>query len=889
MTIENSNKLALTTDQKRILYTCQYILTMTDIQEEKVQNNLEKKKKWLYEWRMSIEQSLIESKDNNNLQNDCGIFINSNSKLEKKIYHLKNDPEMKLPLYLIATEIILFRPYFSLGPEDTNNLYKNLKISAQGKIREKLKYILGLFNIDEEYIDEVGKTEKRAIRGITGYWEKVVCLGIGVVFVIATITGGLSTSSIFAWFINNGFSDFATLVGSTIGDLTLITWIFIFFGFGAGIGIGISIVQLFRYSLNDILVNFVKFEIVVREVLLYARKDIHFAQGLVDEQQKVICSLKQKLENLKKNKYENKEKIIILKETIVYLKKIVKRSNGFLKGNGWLYRNWQVREKFANKKRMEIIAAIDFATTDLNKIQQCVNAESFKVNTANSKQRLWAKYKSVFLKGGIEGGIMGAATTPMTIRDIYNTCDNHEEVLNVLEYRFPREMGDASPLQWFGKVKDLFHGGKSSVGTYVSNYASQAGENAVVEDFKGQGINAELFPSRTHKGTDVHEYHDDGTYTDYSVKSTESVSYLNKSISKDPETNHYVVNEELYSKLENSGKLQEYQEQGIEIQDGGFSNIDNREIANNTLEDINDADDLTDDVPFVAGTLFGYKIVKNARQVWAGKQSGCEFTVNTIVDGVRISIGGFSTVICAQVGASVGTLFGPGVGTIIGGGIGAVVGMGLSSAVFQWLKERWKWGNIIDAIDYFGNKYREMFTNRMRMNIKNNILDQNIIIEKISSEETLLNKFKDQLDPYKEDKVTLPAILCYLHYNDLKILLCKIEKSVYIAEGEIYKLCKMVAKNAYKDVSKEERKEGEKRLLGEIIAANSDILLQDEMDNNEENMIAKYKNQIARSPNHPYRFSCDSKDILKGLFIKAMIEYPVDEKLIEEQIFAIDK
>ncbi|MCF6153495.1 MAG: hypothetical protein E3K38_14675 [Candidatus Kuenenia stuttgartiensis] len=102
MTIENSNKLALTTDQKRILYTCQYILTMTDIQEEKVQNNLEKKKKWLYEWRMSIEQSLIESKDNNNLQNDCGIFINSNSKLEKKIYHLKNDPEMKLPLYLIA-------------------------------------------------------------------------------------------------------------------------------------------------------------------------------------------------------------------------------------------------------------------------------------------------------------------------------------------------------------------------------------------------------------------------------------------------------------------------------------------------------------------------------------------------------------------------------------------------------------------------------------------------------------------------------------------------------------------------------------------------------------------------------------------------------------------
>lgn len=596
MTIENSNKLALTTDQKRILYTCQYILTMTDIQEEKVQDNLEKKKEWLYEWRTSIEHSLknhlIESKDNSNLQNS--IFINSNSELEEKIYHLKNDPEMKLPLYLVAMEIILFRPYFSLGLEDTNNLYKDLEISAHGKIREKLKYILGLFNIDEEYINEVGNTEKRSIRDITGYGEKVFCLGMGVAFVLAVIIGGLFNSPILAWFINNGLSDFATLVGSTIGGITLINWFFIFFGLGVGAVIGISIVKLFRSSVNDALVNIVKFEVVVREVLLYARKDIHFAQGLVDEQQKVICSLKQKLKELKKNKYENKDKIIILKETIVYLKKIVKRSNGFLKGNGWLYRNWQVREKFANKKRMEIIAAIDFATIDLNKIQQGVNDESYKVNTANPKQRLWGKYKSVFLKGGIEGGIMGAATTPMTIYDIYNTCDNHEEVLNVWKYRFNKEMGDASPLQWFSKVKDLFHRGDRSVGTYVSSYAGQAGENAVVEHFKEPGINAELFPSRTHEGTDVREYHDDGTYTDYSVKSTESVSYLDKSISKHPAGQ--IVSEELYSKLEKSGKLQEYQNQGIEIQNGGFSNLDNREISNSTLEDINGADDLADDV-----------------------------------------------------------------------------------------------------------------------------------------------------------------------------------------------------------------------------------------------------------------------------------------------------
>lgn len=480
---------------------------------------------------------------------------------------------------------------------------------------------------------------------------------------------------------------------------------------------------------------------------------------------------------------------------------------------------------------------------------------------------------------------MGAGSTALSLFDIYASCENHSQVLEVLEYRFNNAIGQATSVDWYNKIEELIKHGDRAIDTYVSAYSGQAGENATVNFFNSHGQNAELFESRTHPDNDVILHGPFGSHTEYSVKSYSDLSELKRAIANHPGSTHYAINSELYNQLENKGLIEQYHSQGIDIIDGHFSNIDNRHKAVDAFNDIHNAGDVAHHVPIIGLAIFGVKTIKNFSKYQNNQQSGYEFGVNMVGDfagvGARtvVGMGG------AKVGAVIGTMITPGIGTIIGGGIGAIAGAVAASGVVEWLKEKFKWGDIIATLDYYGDMFKNGFDSKVKDKIKNSLLGYPEVIESLKEEKVLLEKYEEQLNPKSKNKITLPAILCKIQYDRLNRLVNDMDSIVNDAENSIYTLCRTAA--IQRGGSKDKIERISKRLLGELVINNPDIFLEDRIDYYKNDT---YWRQVNSSPNHPYRFSQNPKDIVHGLIYKSYFDRVngySDEYSMQSHLFSI--
>lgn len=476
---------------------------------------------------------------------------------------------------------------------------------------------------------------------------------------------------------------------------------------------------------------------------------------------------------------------------------------------------------------------------------------------------------------------MATGATTLSLVDIYAACENHKEVLKVLEYRYNNVMGNASAFQWYSKIEELFQNGEKSIDSYVNGYVGQAGENSALETLNTFGNKAELFTDRTHNDNDIIVHNLLGDKIEYSVKSYNSVSELKRAILEHPNSDHYVVNTELYDKLKSDGLILKYHNEGIDIIDGHFSNIGDKKEALATFEDIHNGGDVAHHLPIVGVVFFGLKTINNVKKFQQFQESAYELGVNIVGDFVGI---GGRTILGmggAKVGATIGTIFTPGIGTIIGGGVGVVVGAIAASNIISKVKEKFKWGGIISALDHYGNIYRNGFGDLTREQIKNCILSYEEVEQKLNDEKLLLSKYTRELDPKDKTKVTLPAILCKIQYDRLNSLLNNMEGIVRKAESDIYDLCR---KSANKMGGSKKRIEiNNRRLLGELIINNPEIFMIDD----DSYIVMLYKNGIKSAPNHPYRFSQSPKDIVNGFIYKNYLEYinGYSDKYISNNIF----
>ena len=241
--------------------------------------------------------------------------------------------------------------------------------------------------------------------------------------------------------------------------------------------------------------------------------------------------------------------------------------------------------------------------------------------------------------------------------------------------------------------------------------------------------------------------------------------------------------------------------------------------------------------------------------------------VNVSGDFVRVGSAGVSAIAFSKIGAMIGTAITPGIGTVIGGGLGAIAGaMGAGMAI-RWIKEKIKWGDIIKALDYFGEKIPSHFTIVMRDNIKNEIFNLKKIENQISHENDLKKRYKKELNPYKSSTPLLSSVLVHLHYEQLKSLRKKINKSIKKTEKDIRELCKQAAKN----INEDDQKKYFKRYWAEFILANGKSFLPLNLNEEEQHLYDKYLAKKKKAPNHPYKFANEPADILNGLAIRNML------------------
>lgn len=501
-------------------------------------------------------------------------------------------------------------------------------------------------------------------------------------------------------------------------------------------------------------------------------------------------------------------------------------------------------ESKAGRKRKEIRKKIDFVLTD-------------------------------FATGRVrnEALILGAFAN--TIFDVYSTLDNHEQFLEVIEHRFPDDMGDATPLDWIRKVESLYENGDNSVSGYVNAYAGQQAENIGIEHLTSQGEQAMQFESRIHKNDDIRATDDNGAITDYSVKSYGSMDSFNRAVAEHPDSSHYIVNHELYGQLEQKGLIGSYLSKGIDVKDGGYLNETLRNEATSSLDAIHDASDVADHIPFIGLAMLGLKSARNTHAFYKGKQSQKELSINVVGDTVRIGASTGGAMAGGKAGAMLGTMVAPGIGTIIAGGIGALLGSVISGSFINWLKEKLKWGDILNAQYKIGSYYINGLSQQMKNNIKQKALRYTEAQSKLLISQNTKSKYDKQLQPYSFKKVSHSAVLAYLHESNLSAFLKRINNAVTITERQLLDLCRQAATKQGTNDSHEKKQEAARRYLGELVLSSRYLCTDTDMQGLFKDEMKKYHNQKIKNPNHPYKFSHPSDSIIEGIAIKSLLESPI--------------
>lgn len=461
---------------------------------------------------------------------------------------------------------------------------------------------------------------------------------------------------------------------------------------------------------------------------------------------------------------------------------------------------------------------------------------------------------------------ISTSSLALSLYDIYASTKNHQEVLRTIEQRFPDAAKDYDSLDWYTKINNLNETG--TIDSYINAYAGQEAENYTVKYFNNQGLEAELFESRTHENNDIRVYNGDGSYTDYSVKSLGSVSNFKQEVNGHPESTHYVVNKELYDELKESGALDDYQEKGITIIKGSYSNIELREEGKRAFDEIIEAGDLADNIPIVASLLLGFKTTKNYKSYRLGTQSGGEFRINLVSDTFRVATSGSSGFLGAKVGAFIGGLVGgpaSPITAIIGGGIGAILATYSGSNLINFATSQFKWSDVFKAQSHFGTMNKERICDVFSDSAVNKIFALNELNMELDNEKKLLKKYEEVLDDFSIEPVTVAAILCELHVNQLTTKINNIKESLELTRIDLLTLSEKMAERISGNIL--EKNQLKLKIYGEVFLSSSE-LFDVTLDTESEYLKSKYELKKAKNPNYPTRLPSESTEIFTGLLLR---------------------
>lgn len=485
-------------------------------------------------------------------------------------------------------------------------------------------------------------------------------------------------------------------------------------------------------------------------------------------------------------------------------------------------------------------------------------------------------YKNIELK---EASILGAGTMGLSFLDIYSSIDKHEEVLNVLEERFPIELSKFNSIDWFNKISELIDKGENAKNSYISAFKGQQAENLALELLRERGLKAELFEELNHPNDDIRIVLSDGTEESISIKCGSS-DYIKQSIESHPESNKYIINTEAYEEFDNEGLIEYYNNKGISIENGMYYDEDLSNQAINAIDDIGD-NDIADNIPFISIGILLIKSGINICKYNKNEQTKYELKINLAVDSARAVTGGTLAVAGAKTFGTIGGYISPGLGNIIGGGIGTIVGGFVGGKMFNFIKDRFKWGDIIDSIEYYGEKYKNNISENMKFNMCIEFFDIDIISvqKKINDEMRITKNYKKSLNPYSMEKISVSTVLSMEYISKLDRQVKKMNETIKQTQEDIYKAINHIIEESEITNSKKKKKITF-RYFGEIILSNSWMLDNENLNGYEKNLLNKYKNKIEVAENHPYRIN-DSYNFIKTLAYRNFNDIKVNKNIEE--------
>ena len=459
-----------------------------------------------------------------------------------------------------------------------------------------------------------------------------------------------------------------------------------------------------------------------------------------------------------------------------------------------------------------------------------------------------------------------AGSAGLSIYNVYAATNNHDEVLAALSYRFNNKLaGVDHPFEWLNYLLQKTILGEEAVKGVVKNIKGHLGEEQAVAflnslpEMQARGISAELFKSRSHPDNDIIFKDRDGNVVDpsidffknseVSVKTFSNESDFLRAVRKS-DADQYLVNNELYNQLEQSGKLQELNDSGITVRNGKWSIEEFKNMSNDTFEDFADAGDAASDVPLVAFLFMSYRTFGNYKKYHHGNITKEEFGSDLIVDATRATTAGIGGLAGGKAGMIAGSMIAPGIGTFIGGGVGMVAGALGSSFLFKIFKDWFKYRKLKAYLSDLADYYYAIYIRSKDLDQKSFIVDQ--MAEKyfgientssaIKEERRLMANYSDEHDLYASEKDYIqPTVMGALAKKHLMRLDAHYQAARYS--------CKQVFSSLWLFCKEKMEHDADKaKLLFASIIADFDLTKQSSLP-----AFNNYVGELKKYPNNPYR------------------------------------
>lgn len=265
------------------------------------------------------------------------------------------------------------------------------------------------------------------------------------------------------------------------------------------------------------------------------------------------------------------------------------------------------------KKRLQELRKLIHTTPD--------GTYSPETRTINVSEDLHSA--TILTLGMVGGGAYGVGESYYNLNQAFS---ENEEFTSVMESRYNNVFENADRNTWLSKLEDL-NKEETIKANYISNFAGYKAELLGIEKLESLGFEVQQFEARNHPDNDLLAISPSGETIEISVKNYENVNYLKRAVIEHPESKNYLINTEIYNKIQSNPELEEwFSSRGIQLFDGEYTNAELRQTAQESIEAFSDMkgsvgeeladgaiEGILDSIPLTTLVLLGYKIKKIKR------------------------------------------------------------------------------------------------------------------------------------------------------------------------------------------------------------------------------------------------------------------------------------